>query len=47
MAKDFIREYAEALAAIPPAATEISYRSAQEKLLRDAEMIRAAANAIA
>ena len=46
MAKDFIREYAEALAAIPPAATEISYRSAQEKLLRDAAAALAAENEI-
>ena len=47
MAKDFIREYAEALAAISPAtATEISYRSAQEKLLRDAAAALAAENEI-
>ena len=46
MAKDFIREYAETLAAIPPAATEISYRSAQEKLLRDAAAALAAENEI-
>ena len=46
MAKDFIREYAESLAAIPPAATEISYRSAQEKLLRDAAAALAAENEI-